>query len=126
MAWEVTRKCNLNCIHCRSSSEHGPYDGELNTTKCFEILKQINLVASPIIILTGGEPLLREDIFDISDQGTKMGLRMVLATNGTLLTTHIIERIKASGIKGSVFPLMERMRNSMMSLEMYQEPIKGQ
>ena len=99
VAWEVTRKCNLNCIHCRASSERGPYHEEFDTKKCFEILKQISLVAKPIIILTGGEPLLREDLFDLSEQGTKMGLRMVLATNGTLLTPHIIEKIKSSGIK---------------------------
>ena len=99
VAWEVTRKCNLNCIHCRASSEQESYHGEFDTTKCFEILKQIRLAGKPIIILTGGEPLMREDLFDLSEQGTKMGLRMVLATNGTLLTPRIIERIKASGIK---------------------------
>ncbi len=99
VAWEVTRKCNLKCIHCRSSSERGPYDRELDSTKCFEILEQISLVAKPIIILTGGEPLLRGDIFDLAEWGTKIGLRMVLATNGTLLTPHIIKEIKDSGIK---------------------------
>jgi len=99
VAWEVTRKCNLNCVHCRAGSERGPYPGELDTEKCFEILEQIRRVGKPIIILTGGEPLLRGDVFDLADYGTKLGLRMVMATNGTLLNPGIIDKMKASGIK---------------------------
>jgi len=99
VAWELTRKCNLNCVHCRAGSERGPYSGELETDKCIEILEQIQKVGEPIVILTGGEPLLREDIFDLAEAGTRMGLRMVMATNGTLLTPDIIARMKGSGIK---------------------------
>jgi heme b synthase len=99
VAWEVTRKCNLNCIHCRAGSNRGPYPGELNTAKCFDILKQIRLVGKPIVILTGGEPLLRQDIFDLVERGTQLGLRMVMATNGTLLTPRSVESMKAAGVK---------------------------
>ena len=99
VAWELTRKCNLNCVHCRAGSERGPYPGELDTEKCLEILQQIQQVGNPIVILTGGEPLLREDIFDLAKAGTGMGLRMVMATNGTLMTPAIITQMKESGIK---------------------------
>ena len=99
VAWEVTRQCNLNCIHCRAGSQPGDYPGELDTEKCLDILGQISLIGKPIVILTGGEPLLRQDIFHLAQYGTHLGLRMVMATNGTLLTPGIIERIKASGIK---------------------------
>ncbi len=99
VAWEVTRKCNLNCVHCRAGSERGPYPGELSPSKCLEILDQISSVGEPIVILTGGEPILREDVFELAEQGTQMGLRMVMATNGTLLTPDIVEKIRASGIK---------------------------
>lgn len=99
VAWEVTRKCNLNCIHCRAGSERGPYPGELDKERCLEILNQISLVGKPIVILTGGEPLLRDDIFHLAEHGTQMGLRMVMATNGTLLTSDVIKKMKASGIK---------------------------
>ncbi|MDY6973251.1 MAG: heme b synthase [Thermodesulfobacteriota bacterium] len=99
VAWEITRECNLNCVHCRAGSERGPYPGELDTAKCFEILKQIRLVGKPIVILTGGEPLLRNDIFDLAALGSRMGLRMVMATNGTMLDPGILDEIKASGIK---------------------------
>ncbi len=99
VAWEVTRRCNLNCVHCRAASDRGPYPGELDTVKCFEILDQINSVGEPIVILTGGEPLLRDDIFDLASRGTEIGLRMVMATNGSLLTSELVERMKQSGIK---------------------------
>ena len=99
VAWEVTRTCNLNCVHCRAASERGPYPGELNRDKCREILEQIALIDKPIIILTGGEPLLRKDIFDLALHGTQLGLRMVMASNGTLLNPQTAEKIKSSGIK---------------------------
>jgi AdoMet-dependent heme synthase len=99
VAWEVTRSCNLNCVHCRASSEKGPYKGELDTEKSIEVLDQISQTGEPIIILTGGEPLLRKDIFHLARYGTDLGLRMVMATNGTLLTPQTAEQIKASGIK---------------------------
>lgn len=99
VAWEVTRKCNLNCIHCRAGSEQRPYLGELDTSKCKGILDQIGRVGKPIVILTGGEPLLRKDIFDLAEHGTQKGLRVVMATNGTLLTPSLLKRIKASGIQ---------------------------
>ncbi len=99
VAWEITRKCNLNCAHCRAGSERGPYPGEFDTAKCFEILEQISRVGKPIVILTGGEPLLREDVFDLAERGTQLGLRMVMATNGTLLTPSLVENMMRSGIK---------------------------
>lgn len=99
MAWEVTRKCNLNCVHCRAASRKGPYPGELDTEKCLQILDEISLVGKPIVILTGGEPLLKEDVFELARHGTEKGLRMVMATNGTLLTRQMVLEMKDSGIK---------------------------
>jgi heme b synthase len=99
VAWELTRKCNLNCVHCRAGSECGPYPGELDTGKCIQILDEIRRVGSPIVILTGGEPLLREDVFELAEYGTQIGLRMVMATNGTLLTPDLVGRMISSGIK---------------------------
>jgi AdoMet-dependent heme synthase len=99
VAWEVTRRCNLNCVHCRASAERGPYPGELEGPKSLEIIDQIAGLGKSVVILTGGEPLLREDIFDLARYGTEQGLRMVMATNGTLLTPVIAERIRSSGIQ---------------------------
>ena len=99
VAWEVTRSCNLACVHCRASAERGPYPGELSTEECFRVIDEISSFSKPVIILTGGEPLLRSDIFDLARYGTKSGLRMVMATNGTLITDKTIEEMKASGIQ---------------------------
>jgi heme b synthase len=99
VAWEVTRNCNLNCVHCRAAASRGPYADELRTEKGREILEQIAEVGKPIVILTGGEPLLREDIFELATYGTDLGLRMVMATNGTLITPEIAKRMKPSGIQ---------------------------
>jgi MoaA/NifB/PqqE/SkfB family radical SAM enzyme len=63
IAWEVTRSCNLNCVHCRAAANCGPYPGELSTEKCFQLIDEIAAVSSPVIILTGGEPLTCGRIF---------------------------------------------------------------
>jgi len=99
VAWETTRRCNLACKHCRAVAEDHPYDNELDTQASFKLLEQIREVGTPIIILTGGEPLLRDDIFDIAAFGTKLGLRMVMAPNGTLITRETAQKMKDSGIK---------------------------
>lgn len=99
VAWEVTRRCNLACVHCRASSLLGPYEGELDTAACLRLIDDIAAFSAPVIILTGGEPLLREDIFEIAAYGDGQGLRMVMATNGTLVTEETARRMLASGIK---------------------------
>jgi heme b synthase len=99
VAWEVTRNCNLNCVHCRAAATRGPYEGELDTDACRKLLDDIASVGSPIVILTGGEPLLRPDIFDIARYGTDKGLRMVMAPNGTLLTAENVVRLMDAGIR---------------------------
>ena len=98
LAWEVTRRCNLSCVHCRAGAEDQVYPGEMNTTQALDFLTDLAGWAKPIVILTGGEPLLRKDIFDIAAHGTGLGLRMVMAPNGTLLTDELAEKAVASGI----------------------------
>lgn len=99
VAWEVTRSCNLACVHCRASSLHGPYDGELTTREGKRLLDGIAAFAKPVIILTGGEPLLRKDIFELAAYGDRKGLRMVLATNGIMVTPSVARKMIASGIR---------------------------
>ena len=99
VAWETTRNCNLSCVHCRASATCGPYTGELETPGAYQLLDQIAEVGKPIVILTGGEPLLREDIFDITRYGTQLGLRMVMAPNGTLVTPAVAHEMKDAGIQ---------------------------
>lgn len=100
IAWEITRRCNLHCVHCRSSSQlaiEGHPDVPLVEAK--RILDEIRAYANPVMVLSGGEPLLRPDVFEIAAHGTSLGLRMCLATNGSLVTPDICRSIKESGIK---------------------------
>ena len=97
--WEVTKGCNLRCIHCRATATELMSPADLPTAKALDIIKQIADFGSPILVLSGGEPLYRPDIFELAEYGTSLGLRMALATNGTLVTKDVAEKIKHSGIK---------------------------
>lgn len=100
IAWEITRRCNLRCVHCRSSSEmEAKGHPDFPTSEAFRIIDDIESYAKPVVVLSGGEPLVRKDVFEIAQYGTDKGLRMCLATNGTLVNDDICEKIKASGIK---------------------------
>ena len=99
VAWETTRNCNLSCKHCRASATKGPYTGELDTQASIRLLDQIATLGKPIVILTGGEPLLRPDIFKLASYGADKGLRMVMAPNGTLITKSNAKLMADSGIK---------------------------
>ena len=99
VAWELTRNCNLACVHCRASAANGPHEGELSTGECRKVIDDIAGFSTPTVILTGGEPLMRPDLFDIIEYGEKKGLRMVIAINGTLLDEATAAKLKASGIR---------------------------
>lgn len=99
VAWELTRSCNLACVHCRAAALDRPYEGELTTAECMRVMDEISGVSLPIIILTGGEPLLRRDVFDLARYGNEKGFRMTMATNGTLLTSEIVGKMLESGIQ---------------------------
>ncbi|MEW6455147.1 MAG: radical SAM protein [Acidobacteriota bacterium] len=99
IAFEVTRTCNLKCKHCRAGASADFFQDELTTEECFKILENISSFAKPIIILTGGEPMMRNDIFEIASYGTQSGLKMVMAPCGILVSESSIEKMKQSGIK---------------------------
>lgn len=100
IAWEITRRCNLACVHCRSSSSPATLDKlDFSTKQGYQVIDAIASFSKPVLVLSGGEPLLREDIFELASYGTRRGLRMALATNGTLVTEETCENIQSAGIK---------------------------
>ena len=100
LAWEITRRCNLHCVHCRSSSELEVKEHpDFSTEEGKRVIDDIASFAKPVVVLSGGEPLLRDDVFELAEYGTSKGLRMCLATNGTLVTSQICGRIKEAGIR---------------------------
>jgi AdoMet-dependent heme synthase len=98
VAWELTRNCNLDCVHCRARAGSGPFDNELTFEECARVIDDIAAFANPTIILTGGEPLLRKDIFDIAGYAVSKGLRTVIAVNGTLVDQTVAARLKDAGV----------------------------
>lgn len=100
IAWEITRRCNLRCVHCRSSSEmEAKGHPDFSTEEAFRVLDDITSYAKPVVVLSGGEPLMRNDVFEIARYGTGKDLRMCLATNGALVNEGICLKIKESGLK---------------------------
>ena len=97
--WEVTKGCNLRCIHCRASATELSSPSDLSTATALGIIDQIAAAANPILVLSGGEPLFRSDIFQLARYATDKGLRVALATNGTLVTKEIARMIVDSGVK---------------------------
>lgn len=98
--WETTAGCNLKCIHCRRvtvADQLTPQD--LTTEESFRMIDQIAAVGSPVLVLSGGEPLFRKDIFEIARYATDAGLPVALATNGTLVDDEVAQKIKDSGVK---------------------------
>ncbi|MGC9520167.1 MAG: radical SAM protein [Desulfuromonadaceae bacterium] len=99
IAWESTRRCNLTCVHCRCSSDMEAASGDFTTEEAFKLIDDICEVSKPVLVLSGGEPLMRPDIFEIAQYGTDQGLRMCMATNGTLVTDEICQKMKETDIK---------------------------
>ena len=97
--WELTKGCNLRCIHCRASATELSSPSDLSTQAARDIIDQIAEVSTPILVLSGGEPLFRSDIFQLARYGTDKGLRVALATNGTLVTKHVARMIVDSGVR---------------------------
>ncbi len=96
--WELTKRCNLTCRHCRAEAEDIDYSGELSPEQIKSVIDDIATVSNPILVLTGGEPLYRKDIFDIASYAGGKKLRVALASNGTLIDADIARQIKAAGI----------------------------
>jgi len=97
--WELTKGCNLRCVHCRATATELSAPSDLSTEVACDIIDQIATVSNPILVLSGGEPLYRSDIFQLARYGTDKGLRVALATNGTLVTKHVARMIVDSGVQ---------------------------
>lgn len=97
--WETTTGCNLKCMHCRATAADFRSSDDLTTEESFAMLGSIAAYARPVVVLSGGEPLMREDIFEIAAYGTSLGLKMALGTNGTLITPDVADQLKTSGIQ---------------------------
>ncbi len=95
--WNLIRRCNLTCKHCYSISADKDFAGELSTSEVYTVMDDLKGFRVPVLILSGGEPLMRADIFEVAHRAKKMGFYAGLSSNGTLIDESNIEQIAAVG-----------------------------
>ncbi len=98
VVWNVTRRCNLKCVHCYSQSEDRDYRNELTFEEGKALIDDLAAFGSPVMLFSGGEPLIRKDILDLIRHATQCGMRAVVSTNGTLITQSLAEQLKEIGL----------------------------
>lgn len=99
ISWNLTRKCNLKCPHCYL--EAGDADErELTSDECHALIEEFRSLGTEMLILTGGEPLLRRDIYDIASHASEAGMWVVMGTNGVLVNDHVADKMVECGVKG--------------------------
>lgn len=94
VVWNLTRTCNLRCVHCYTNSENRRYPGELSTEECRGVLRDLAGFRVPAVLFSGGEPLARPDVLELAAFARTLGLHVVLSTNGTLIDRPMAEAIK--------------------------------
>jgi len=95
--WNLVRRCNLACMHCYSISADIDFPGELDTAEVLRVMDDLKACGVPALILSGGEPLLRKDIFQIAERAKALGFYTALSTNGTLIDAPLAQRIGDTG-----------------------------
>ncbi len=99
IAWEITGACNLACKHCRAEALTDPFPDELSTKEAKALIDTFPLTGDPVVIFTGGEPLMREDVFELAEYAGSKGLRCVMAPNGTLINAQNAKKMRETGIQ---------------------------
>ncbi len=99
LSWNITRKCNLKCPHCYINATTQQLENELTTEEAKKLIDQICEVSRPLLILSGGEPLLRPDVYELIRYGASKGLKMGLGSNGSLIDATAAKRLKEAGIE---------------------------
>ncbi|MBU3949618.1 MAG: 12,18-didecarboxysiroheme deacetylase [Proteobacteria bacterium] len=133
VVWNVTRQCNLKCIHCYAHAKSRPVDDELSTADGIKLIDDLAQFQVPVILFSGGEPLMRKDLSELAGYAVKKGMRAVISTNGTLITEQTAKILKEvglsyvgisldgmeeindrfRGVKGAFKQAMEGIRNCM-------------
>jgi radical SAM protein with 4Fe4S-binding SPASM domain len=98
VVWNITRACNLKCVHCYNDSGSSKADDELSTPEAKEVLEDLARFSVPSVLFSGGEPLMRKDLFELLDCAGRLGLRTVISTNGTLITREAAEKMREHNV----------------------------
>ena len=128
VVWNMTRRCNLKCIHCYSNSRNIRYKNELTTDEGEKLISDLAAFRSPVILFSGGEPLMREDLSELVEFAVDQGMRAVISTNGTLLTKKTVNILKKTGISyvGVSLDGMEKTHDRFRGVEgAFDTTVKG-
>jgi 12,18-didecarboxysiroheme deacetylase len=98
VVWNMTRRCNLKCLHCYSNSKNIPYRNELSTEEAKAMIRDLAAFGSPVLLFSGGEPLMRKDLSELARYTVSRGMRAVISTNGTLIKTETAGILKEIGL----------------------------
>lgn len=98
VVWNITRQCNLKCVHCYAHAKAGAQENELSNAEGRELIDDLADMGVPVLLFSGGEPLMRPDMPELAEYAVKKGMRAVVSTNGTLITRDIAKTLKAIGL----------------------------
>lgn len=98
VVWNVTRQCNLKCIHCYAHAKSAPFEDELSTSDGIKLIDDLSQFGAPVILFSGGEPLMRKDLPELAGYAVKKGMRAVISTNGTLISVRTAKTLKEVGL----------------------------
>ena len=119
VVWNTTRACNLRCVHCYASALHRSLERELTTEEGYSLLEDLAAYGVPVILFSGGEPLLRADLLELARFAADRGMRAVLSTNGTLIDEHTAIQLRDAGIAYAGISLdgLERVNDRFRGVE---------
>ncbi len=98
VVWNMTRRCNLKCVHCYAHAKDIPFEDELSTEEGRHLIDDLAQFGVPVLLLSGGEPLVRKDLFELAAYAVEKGMRAVISTNGTLISQQRADALKAVGL----------------------------
>lgn len=128
VVWNITNRCNLTCKHCYAGASPGNFSNELSTSEAKSVIEDLGEIRIPVLLFSGGEPLLREDIFELGRYACECGLRPVLSTNGTLISANIAKKIKKAGFQyvGISIDGLEKTHNKLRQNQgAFKQALKG-
>ncbi|MFC1812411.1 12,18-didecarboxysiroheme deacetylase [Thermodesulfobacteriota bacterium] len=98
VVWNITQQCNLKCVHCYAHAKSTPRDNELSTQEGKHLIDDLAQFGVPVILFSGGEPLIRKDLPELASYAVEKGMRAVISTNGTLISTDVARTLKEIGL----------------------------
>ena len=128
VVWNMTKACNLKCQHCYAQATLGPANDELSTAEAKTMIDDLADFGSPVLLFSGGEPMMRPDLVELADYAIKKGMRAVISTNGTLITKDKAKELKELGLSyvGVSLDGMEPVHDRFRGVKgAYQKAVQG-